>query len=431
MKKKLVLLLVTALSGAVLAGCGSSDKASSNASSASSVAASASSEANDAAGDASSAESDAASTEASLTVFGDDAYLSHYKVSDYVTLGDYKGLTVEAAAVNVTDDDVKNEIASNYLSSITESVTDRAVKDGDIVNIDYKGTYADTGEAFDGGTAQGQDLTIGSGQFIDGFEDGLIGAKIGDTVKLDLTFPDDYQSTDLAGKAVVFEVTVNSISTAATEVTDDNVSSLGIDGVDTAKALTEYVRKDLESSAQDEYDSTVQDGVIEQVVANAKFADEFPEALVNRYVQMYNNSLDYYASMYSQYTGTTMTGDDYLTSYLTSKGEDTSDLEAYKKNAATDQIKATLAAYAVAEAEGIKVTDDEINEELSNAASSGGYSDNESYEDYYMEQVGMSVKELVTESLTDEKAMDFLSENAVVVEPKADSSASASTASSK
>jgi len=432
MKKKLVTMLVATISVSTLFGCGASNESATDNSSAVDSATEDSSTSDDSTDAASEGDStsDSASTDSSVVTFGDDSYISNINVSDYVTLGEYKGITVEVASVNVTDEDVEEEITNTYLPSITNEVTDRAVEEGDTVNIDYVGKYADSGEEFDGGSAEGYDLTIGSGTFIDGFEDGLIGAEIGDTVDLELTFPEDYSNTDLAGVDVIFSVTINSIVEPAEEVTDDNVSSLGITDVTTVKQLKAYVKNLLVEEATQEYQEELESAVIEKAVENATFADEFPEAVVERYVEMFNNSLDYYATMYYYYTGTQMTGDDYLESYLTSIGEDTSDLEAYKLESATEQIEATLVAFAVAEAEGIEITEDEIEEEISSASSSAGYSDNTEYEEYYLGQVGMSVRELVKESLTDEKAVDFLAENAVVVEPSADSADSASTDSS-
>ncbi|MDE7257698.1 MAG: FKBP-type peptidyl-prolyl cis-trans isomerase, partial [Lachnospiraceae bacterium] len=130
-------------------------------------------------------------------------------------------------------------ILPNYTT--TEEVTGRAVENGDTANIDFVG-YID-GEAFDGGTGTGYDLTIGAHQFIDGFEDGLIGVNIGETVSLNLKFPDPYErNPDLAGVPVIFEVTVNSISKQVTpELNDEFVQTLGIEGCKTEKDLRDYV----------------------------------------------------------------------------------------------------------------------------------------------------------------------------------------------
>ena len=125
------------------------------------------------------------------------------------TVSEYRGVKINVAAPEVTDDEVDQKIQTNLNQNPNEIEVDRAAAEGDIVNIDYKGTK--DGEAFDGGTAEGQDLTLGSGSMIDGFEDGLIGTKKGETKTLDLTFPEDYREESLAGQAVQFEVTVNSV----------------------------------------------------------------------------------------------------------------------------------------------------------------------------------------------------------------------------
>ena len=134
-------------------------------------------------------------------------------VEKCVTLGDYKGVTVEKTIQSVTDEDVQNEI-DNALANYPVEV-DQAAKEGDTVNIDYVGKI--DGEEFDGGSDQGADLKLGSGKFIDGFEDGLIGARKGETRTLNLTFPEDY-TQDLAGKAVEFTVTVNAYPETLVEV---------------------------------------------------------------------------------------------------------------------------------------------------------------------------------------------------------------------
>ena len=136
-----------------------------------------------------------------------------YKALDYVKLGDYKGLEVTLASTDVTDEEVEQQVETNLNNNDkSEELKEGTVENGDVANIDYEGKL--NGKAFDGGTAEGYDLTIGSGSFIDGFEDGLIGKKIGDTVDLNLTFPEDYSSTDLAGKEVVFTVKINSVKRA-------------------------------------------------------------------------------------------------------------------------------------------------------------------------------------------------------------------------
>ena len=133
-----------------------------------------------------------------------------YNVDECVKLAEYKGLEVTLGAYEVKEEDVKSNIESTLASYPNYIDTDKTtVEEGDIANIDYEGLK--DGVAFEGGTAQGANLEIGSNSFIDGFEDGLIGKKVGEDVELNLTFPEDYQNTELAGQAVVFKVKINKI----------------------------------------------------------------------------------------------------------------------------------------------------------------------------------------------------------------------------
>ena len=160
--------------------------------------------------------------------------------NDYVTITKYKDVEIDKVDADaVSDNDVEAQINSVLQSkSTTTEVTDRAAQTGDTVTIDYEGKK--DGVAFDGGTATDAQLTLGSGQFIDGFEDGVVGHNIGDTFDLDLTFPENYGNEDLAGQAVVFTVTLKGISqTDVPELTDEFVQSVS----DTSKTVEEYKKE--------------------------------------------------------------------------------------------------------------------------------------------------------------------------------------------
>ena len=176
--------------------------------------------------------------------------------SKYVELGDYKGIEYTREVAEVTDTQIQSQVDS-LLSSLTETteVTDRPIEEGDTANIDFVGTM--NGEEFDGGSGEGFDLEIGSDSFIDGFEDGLIGHSVGEKVSLDLTFPENYQSEDLAGKDVNFAVTINSISVKTTPELTDEVVKENTD-YDTVDAYKDSVRKDLEKQAEEDADSQVE-----------------------------------------------------------------------------------------------------------------------------------------------------------------------------
>lgn len=155
-----------------------------------------------------------------------------------VTLSEYKGVTVNIEAPEVTDEEVDTKVETILAQNPNEVEVDRAAKEGDIVNIDFKGTK--DGEAFEGGSAEDQDLELGSGKMIEGFESGLIGAKKGETKTLNLTFPEDYREESLAGQPVVFEVTVNSVKEEQeAELNDDFVKRVSKEEYQTVDAYKE------------------------------------------------------------------------------------------------------------------------------------------------------------------------------------------------
>ena len=178
-----------------------------------------------------------------------------------VKLGKYKGIDLSIDKVEVTDEEVDAQVNSILASNPnSQDITDRAVENGDIANIDYEGKK--DGVAFDGGTAKGYDLHIGSGSFIPGFEDGVVGMKIGETKDIKLTFPEDYQSTELAGKEVVFTVKVNSIKVETPATLDDAWVEKYTNGKQkTVADFKESTRKEMqvEFQAQNDAMKTIMD----------------------------------------------------------------------------------------------------------------------------------------------------------------------------
>ena len=198
-----------------------------------------------------------------------------------VKLGDYKNIEVEVdKSYEISDNSVQETIENYFLTApiYTENKEKDTVADGDVANIDYEGTK--DGEAFDGGSAKGYNLKIGSGTFIDGFESGLIGKKVGETVDLNLTFPEDYGSEDLAGKDVVFKVTINSIQdesyptydTLNDEYVKDNYNDYY--GVSTVEELKKYVSDSLENNNN----SAVGDALTDKLKEISKISD-IPDSL--------------------------------------------------------------------------------------------------------------------------------------------------------
>lgn len=222
---------------------------------------------------------------------GSENKIRSYDVEKYVTLGDYEGMEVEVAGdFEVSDEDVVDYINSmlSYRPSY-EDTDKQTVETGDCVNIDYEGKK--DGVAFDGGTAQGYVLEIGSHSFIDGFEDGLIGANVGETLDLNLTFPEDYQSEDLAGADVVFTVTVNKIvkkiDITYDELTDEYVASNF--SYQTIDELYNDTKSYMEDDNEQNRVVAERSAVLDKLIANSKVAipDGLLDMKVDQYIQQF------------------------------------------------------------------------------------------------------------------------------------------------
>ena len=282
MKKKTAVLILCALMAAGLAACGGSSGENSSSVSGESTGTS----------EVSSSSQEDAIMSIPLEE-GDD-----WKLEDCIVLGDYKGLRLTKTVGQVTEEEVDSYIQSQ---ATAEEVTDEnaAVQDGDTVNIDYVGKI--DGKEFDGGNAQGSVLVIGSDTFIDGFEDGLIGMKKGETKDLNLTFPDDYGNTDVAGKAVVFTVTLNSISRAPEQ--DDAWVSSYTDGKYTSMDdYRAYMKESLQEGNDEAADQQLNSDAWEQIEKTCTFlklpksyveegSEEF-EKNVTSQAEQYNATLD-------------------------------------------------------------------------------------------------------------------------------------------
>lgn len=282
MKKKTAVLILCALMAAGLAACGGSSGENSSSVSGESTGTS----------EVSSSSQEDAIMSIPLEE-GDD-----WKLEDCIVLGDYKGLRLTKTVGQVTEEEVDSYIQSQ---ATAEEVTDEnaAVQDGDTVNIDYVGKI--DGKEFDGGSAQGSVLVIGSDTFIDGFEDGLIGMKKGETKDLNLTFPDDYGNTDVAGKAVVFTVTLNSISRAPEQ--DDAWVSSYTDGKYTSMDdYRAYMKESLQEGNDEAADQQLNSDAWEQIEKTCTFlklpksyveegSEEF-EKNVTSQAEQYNATLD-------------------------------------------------------------------------------------------------------------------------------------------
>lgn len=211
-----------------------------------------------------------------------------------ITLGNYKGLELTASRTAVTDEDIDAQLETLRLQ-YPAVVEGRAAKEGDVANIDYEGTK--DGVAFDGGTASGYDLTLGSGAFIEGFEDGVIGMMPGEEKDLNLTFPEDYLSEDLAGQDVVFHVTLNELkSSEGTEVDDALAQRVLGDESATLEDLRTQVSQSLESQAESSFFNAAGNELLTQVINNSEITTD-PDAVE----QMYQQLLTTYTAYASQY----------------------------------------------------------------------------------------------------------------------------------
>lgn len=367
MKKKLVILLAAVCAVSMLGGCGTDKK------------------------------SDKKETKEEKS-----AKDIEYDVSDYVTLGEYKGMEVTLDSdYEVTEEAVKSQIESLLTSYPAYEDSDKTtVEDGDFVNIDYEGLK--DGVAFDGGTAQGTVLEIGSGRFIDGFESGLIGANVGDTVSLNLTFPEDYQNTEMAGQAVVFNVTVNKIvnkadmtyDTITDQYVTDNFSS---SGYETVQDLKDGVKERLTQSNESSKESDTQSAILEKL-KEVCTVNSLPDGVLDQRVKEYKEKME--KTLKETYNME-------MTDYLSSIGKTQEDFDTEITDYMQQNLEMEMILTAIADKEKIEVDEDGYKEYLANVISNGGYED----EDALMEEYG---EEYVKTIYRNNKAMDMVKENAVV-----------------
>ena len=315
-----------------------------------------------------------------------------YEVNDYIKLGDYKGLAATYTKLEVEDADIDAAIQSDLEANATEEeVTGRPVQDGDIVNIDYEGLK--DGVAFDGGTAQGQDLTIGSGSFIEGFEEGLIGKNAGDKVALNLTFPADYQSADLAGQAVVFNVTINAIKVSKTpELTETYVKDNT--DYDTIDAYKQAKRDELQKSNEETMENEKISNLLSAVVENSTVSS-YPQTLIDYYGYELENMYTQYAQMYGME----------LADFISANGMTQETFDAQKKSYAEGSAAREMALNAIIKAENIALTDEEYQSGLADILTQYGTTEEEFFKSVTEDQV--------RENLTLNKAIDFIVDNSV------------------
>ena len=271
-----------------------------------------------------------------------------------VTLGEYKGVEVEKAPVEVTDAEIDAEVdKQREQNARTIDIDDRAVEKGDMIKLDFDGSV--DGVPFDGGKAENYDLTVGSGSFIPGFEDQLVGVKIGEEVDVKVTFPEDYHAKDLAGKDAVFKCKVNEIHVKEVPEADDDFAQ-DISEFDTLAEYKEDIRKNLMEQKEKEAKAAKEAAVVAKVVENATM--EIPDAMVD--TQVRNMADDFARRIQSQ--GLT------VDQYFQFTGMTAEKLFEQMRPDALKRIQNSLVLEAVAKAENIEISDERVEEELQKMA---------------------------------------------------------------
>lgn len=361
MKKKLVLMCLTGMMIASISACGGkkADK------DANVVETSSIMEENETTTVVEEESSDSAQTEIDRVSDREDYVgFQDLDIDKYVTLGDYKKMKVTAARPKVSEDGIEDYINSRLLVG---TITNRPIKKGDVADIDYVGKK--DGVAFEGGTASGYKLSIGSGGFIPGFEDGLVGVNVGETVDLNLTFPENYRNTAMAGQEVVFTVTVNSIEGSAeyATVTSEEMAEMGLP-YKTKEEVWEAGKRAMEENAEETYTANARSAVVRKVVEEST-VQSIPEYLIEEEAQNYNRYIESLAkSMYDM---------DLETFVTSAYGVTMEQYNSQMNEMFTETIKQYLVMEAVARAEKMEITEEMIAEKADEEATEYGYASGE------------------------------------------------------
>src|SRR5699024_2044537 len=322
-------------------------------------------------------------------------FTAEVAVKPEVTLGEYKGLKVDKVSVEVTDEEVDAEIEKEReRNARTVEVTDRAVQDKDQITLDFEG-FVD-GTAFEGGKGEDYPLTIGSGAFIPGFEDQLIGAEIGKETEVKVTFPEEYQAKELAGKEAVFKCTVKTIKVKELPELDDEFASDVSEEGETMEEYKAEVRGKLKERKEREAKEKKENQVVEQAVANAEI--DLPEPMVD--LQARQMADDFARRIMQQ--GMT------LEQYFQFTGLSEEKMMEELKPQAEKRIRTRLVLEAIVAAENIEVSDERLEEELKKMA--------EAYQmevDKLKEFMGENEKKQMKEDIAVQEAVTLITEAAV------------------
>lgn len=323
----------------------------------------------------------------------DFIFTAEVAIKPEVTLGEYKGIEVEKTVIEVTDEEVDAEIKKAQEQNSREITVDRPAQNGDTVVIDYAGTI--DGVAFDGGTAEGHSLVLGSNSFIPGFEDQLVGATAGSNVDVHVTFPEDYHAKDLAGKEAVFACTVHEVKTKEYPEIDDEFAQ-DVSEFDTLAEYKEDVKKNILSRKENEAKSAKQQKVMDKIIENATM--DIPDAMVDTQAA---GMVDEYAQRL-RYQGLSMD------QYFKFTGMNAESLKEQLKPQALKNIQSRLVLEAIIAAENIEVSDEEMDAEIEKMATM--------YQmevDKVKELLGDTEKENIKKDLAAQKAVEFVADAAV------------------
>ncbi len=319
-------------------------------------------------------------------------FTAEVEVKPEVKLGEYKGLEVEEESVEITDDDVEKEI-ENVRERHAELIVkeDEAIEDGDTAVIDFEG-FQD-GVPFEGGKGENHSLEIGSGQFIPGFEEQLVGKKAGDETEVTVTFPEEYHAEDLAGKEAVFNVKINEVKAKELPELDDEFAKDVDEDVESLDELKKKKREELETNKKQEVENKKREELIQKASDNVEV--EIPEAMVDTEVDQMVREFEQQLQMQG------MT----LDMYAQFSGQDKDALKEQMREDAAKRVKTNLTLEAISEAEDIKPSDEDIKAELEKMASMYG-----AEVDQLVQMLGGNTETLEND-LKIRAAIDFLAEN--------------------
>ena len=313
-----------------------------------------------------------------------------------VKLGEYKGLEVTRQETEVTDEEIEEQLKDRQ-AGLAEMVVkeDGAVEDGDTVNLDFEG-FTD-GEPFEGGKAEGYDLEIGSGSFIPGFEEQVIGLKTGEEKDVELTFPEEYHAAELAGKPAVFKVKINEIKSKEIPELNDELASEIDEEVDSLDALRTKMKEMTIEEKKSASETALRDDLVEAAARNAEV--DIPEVMIESEVDRMMEEFGQRLQMQGMN----------LELYFQFSGQDEKTLREQMKEDATNRVRVSLTLEAIGAAENIQVEEEDINTELAKMS----------------EQFGMEIEQIkqtlggtkvLENDLRFNKTVEFLVENAKIVE---------------